>query len=165
MPALRRLSPEDVPRLRRFWLEHWGGEEILANSHAFRADDVEGLVNADWTALVTFVVGPDGCEIVSLNSLVQGMGTGTALIDAVAEEAAHRGCRRVFLSTTNDNLDALGFYQRRGFQLAGLLLGAVNESRREKPGIPQIEHRGIPIRDEIILELPLAAPSGAVLRH
>ena len=57
------------------------------------------------------------CEITSLDSLREGQGLGTKLIDAVVEEARKQNCRRVFLITTNDNLNALGFYQKRGFEM------------------------------------------------
>jgi hypothetical protein len=60
----------------------------------------------------------------------------------------------VWLVTTNDNLDALRFYQRRGFRLAKLRRGAVDAARsRLKPTIPEVGSFGIPIRDEIVLEL------------
>ena len=60
------------------------------------------------------------------------------------------------LITTNDNVDALRFYQRRGFVLTELRPGAVDESRRMKPQIPLVGAYGIPIRDELVLvrELP-----------
>jgi hypothetical protein len=57
--------------------------------------------------------------------------------------------------TTNDNLGALRFYQRRGLRLVALHVGAVAESRRLKPSIPEVGHDGIPIRDELELELEL----------
>jgi hypothetical protein len=56
------------------------------------------------------------------------------------------------VTTTNDNLDALRFYQKRGFQIVAVRPGAVDESRRVKPSIPVIGEHGIPIRDEIELE-------------
>jgi hypothetical protein len=59
------------------------------------------------------------------------------------------------LSTTNDNLHALGFYQKRGFELATFRRGAVNESRKIKPGIPRVGENGILLRDEIELEMLL----------
>jgi hypothetical protein len=55
--------------------------------------------------------------------------------------------------TTNDNVDALRFYQRRGFRLAELHPGAVDEARaRLKPEIPRVGDHGIPLRDELMLE-------------
>jgi len=66
------------------------------------------------------------------------------------------GCRRVWLVTTNDNVDALAFYQRRGFRLAALHRAAVTEARETlKPEIPEVARNGIPIRDELELELEL----------
>ena len=57
--------------------------------------------------------------------------------------------------TTNDNLDALRLYQRRGFHLARLDSGAVDRARDLKPEIPLLGRRGIPMRDELILVRPL----------
>ena len=56
-------------------------------------------------------------------------------------------------TTTNDNVDALRFYQRRGFRLAELRTGAVDRSRQEKPQIPRVGDYGIPLHDEIDLTL------------
>lgn len=155
MVALRRVTADDLPRLRKFWQDHWAGEEMLVHGEVFRPEQLEGFVNEDWTGVVTYVVDPPGCEIISLDSLKEGQGIGTALIQAVVEEARRRGCRRLFLSTTNDNLHALGFYQRRGFELATIRRGAVNESRKRKPSIPLIGDNEIPVRDEIELEMRL----------
>ena len=69
--------------------------------------------------------------------------------------AAGAGCRRFWVVTTNDNVDALRFYQRRGFRLAELRTGAVDRSRQEKPQIPRTGDYGIPLHDEIDLALPV----------
>jgi DNA-3-methyladenine glycosylase I len=157
MTALRKLTPGDLPRLKQFWRAQWAGEEMIVHGEVFRPEQLEGFVNEDWTGLVTYVIGPTGCEIISMDSLREGGGTGSAMIEAVAAEASQRGCGRVFLSTTNDNLRALGFYQRRGFELVHVRRGAVNEARKLKPGIPLIGDNDIPLRDEIELELRLPA--------
>ena len=69
-------------------------------------------------------------------------------------EARRARCRSVQLTTTNDNLDALRFYQRRGFRLVAVRPGAVDDARRTlKPAIPAIGSHGIPMRDELDLEL------------
>ncbi len=59
----------------------------------------------------------------------------------------------VWLITTDANLHALRFYQRRGLVLAALHRNAVEAARRIKPEIPLIGNDGIPIRDELELEL------------
>jgi GNAT superfamily N-acetyltransferase len=157
MAALRRITSEDLPRLRQFWRDHWAGEEMIVHSEVFRPEQVAGFVNEDWTGLVTFVIGLNGCEIISLDALKEGTGMGTRLINAVVTEADRLGCRRVFLSTTNDNLHALGFYQRRGFELSAIRRGAVTAARQRKPGIPLTGDNDIPLQDEIELELRRSA--------
>jgi ribosomal protein S18 acetylase RimI-like enzyme len=158
MPALRRLTKKDLPRLRQFWIEHWGGEEMLTRGHVYRPEQLEGFVveeDGEWTGLVTFCIESGECEVTSLDSLREGQGIGSKLIEQVMEEARARGCERLFLITTNDNLNALGFYQRRGFEIANIYRGAVHESRKIKSDIPRIGYNNIPLRDEIELEIVL----------
>jgi len=155
---LRRLTPADLPRLRQFWIEHWGGEEMLAHGNIYRPEQLDGFVieaENEWVGLVTFFIEADECEITSLDSLREGKGFGTQLIDKAMEEARAGSCKRLFLITTNDNLHALGFYQKRGFEIVRVYRGAVNESRKIKPGIPLVGMDGIPLRDEIELEIKL----------
>jgi len=165
MDPWRRLTPADLDRIGQFWRDNWGGEEMIVHGTVFRPGQVEGFVNADWTGLVTYVIASDECEIISLDSLKEGGGTGTRLIEVVADEAAGRGCTRLFLSTTNDNLLALGFYQRRGFELAAIRRGAVTQARKRKPAIPMIGDNEIPVRDEIELELKLPMQPDTRRRH
>ena len=103
--------------------------------------------------VLTYVIDGASCEILTLHAAERRGGVGTALIEAVRERAAAAGCTRLWLITTNDNVDALRFYQRRGFRLAALHRGAVDESRRRlKAEIPEIGDHGIPLRDELELE-------------
>jgi len=158
MPAMRRLAPDDLPRLRQFWIDYWGGEEMVTRGNVYRPEQVDGFVIEDereWLGLATFIVTGDECEITSINSLREAQGIGTSLINTVVDEARKQNCKRVFFITTNDNLNALGFYQKRGFELVAVYRGAVNESRKIKPGIPLIGYNNIPLRDEIELEMKL----------
>jgi ribosomal protein S18 acetylase RimI-like enzyme len=83
-------------------------------------------------------------------------GIGRALLDAAVAGLAADGVRRVWLVTTNDNLAALRLYQRAGFRLTALRPGAIDEARRSlKPSIGAIGEHGIPIRDELELEIEL----------
>jgi DNA-3-methyladenine glycosylase I len=105
--------------------------------------------------LVTYQVVGNACEVVTLNSVDENRGVGTALLEAVREVAAQARCERIWLITTNDNLRALGFYQKRGYRLVAVHRDALEQSRRLKPSIPQISTNGIPLRDEIELEYPV----------
>ena len=80
---------------------------------------------------------------------------GADLLERVALEGRARGCRRLRLVTTNDNMRALAFYQKRGFDLFALRRGALDLSRRLKPEIPLVGEGGIPLRHELELELLL----------
>ena len=155
---LRRLTLDDLPHLRQFWIDHWGGEEMIARGRIYRPEQLEGFVieNGDeWVGLLTFAVEGGECEVTSLDSLQERRGLGSMLIEKAVEEARSRGCSRLFLITTNDNLNALGFYQKRGFEIVAVYRGAVNESRKRKSGIPLVGMNGIPLRDEIELEMKL----------
>jgi GNAT superfamily N-acetyltransferase len=105
--------------------------------------------------LVTYRIDGNECEIVTMNSLLEGIGIGSALIAAVKNVAAEAGCKRLWLITTNDNTAALRFWQKRGFLLVAVHRNALEQSRRLKPEIPLIGNDGIPLRDEIELELIL----------
>ncbi len=155
---IRRLSPADLPRLRQFWVEHWGADFMVAHGEIYHPEQLNGFVveeDDEWIGLITFIIANRECEITSLDSLREGQGIGTELMGMVVNEAQQQNCKRVFLITTNDNLNALGFYQRRGFELVKIDRGAVNESRKLKPGIPLIGSHNIPLRDELELEMSL----------
>ena len=155
---LRRLSQNDLPRLRQFWIDHWGGEEMITRGNVYRPEQLDGFVvdaGNEWIGLLTFFIKDSECEVTSLDSLREGQGIGSMLIDKTIAEARARGCKRLFLITTNDNMHALGFYQKRGFEIVAIYRGAVNESRKRKPGIPLVGMNGIPLRDEIELEMRL----------
>jgi ribosomal protein S18 acetylase RimI-like enzyme len=96
------------------------------------------------------------CELVTIDSLREGIGIGRALLDAVREAAVAGGCRRLWLVTTNDNLRALEIYQRWGMNLAAFRRDAVTEARKHlKPSISEVAANGIAIRHELELELLL----------
>jgi GNAT superfamily N-acetyltransferase len=111
----------------------------------------------DLTGVATYVVDGEECELLTLHSTTRLSGVGSALLAAVRQIAADRGCRRLWVVTTNDNVGALRFYQRRGFRLTQVRPGAVDRSRELlKPEIPTVGEHGIPLRDELELELELA---------
>lgn len=158
MIQLRRVTEHDLSRLRQIWRKNWGDDFIVIRGVVYRPEDLEGFIaynGPECVGEITYRLCEEDCEIVTLDSECEGQGLGTRLIDAVVEEARKQNCRRVFLITTNDNLNALGFYQKRGFELVKINRGAINESRKLKPSIPLIGMNKIPMRDEIELEIVL----------
>lgn len=120
-----------------------------------RAGETPAPPGAQRVGLVTYCIHDGGYhgEIITLSSRVENRGVGAALLNAAVEALKQAGCVRVFLTTTNDNLRALGFYQKRGWKLAVLHKGLVEEARKRKPIIPLMGMNGIVVRDEIELEM------------
>jgi GNAT superfamily N-acetyltransferase len=129
------------------------GELVDARAHeALLAEDSAG----DLAGVATWIDHGDEIEVLTLHVARQWAGVGTALLEAVADLGRDLGRPRLWLVTTNDNVDALRFYQRRGMRLRALRPGAVDEARRtRKPGIPERGDHDIPIRDELELVLDL----------
>ena len=170
MPSftVRPLTPADRDWVARHIADRWGAEIVVAHGVVYRPAELPGFAavqDEDVAGLVTYNIEGDACEIVTIDSSHPGLGIGTALIEAVECAAIASGCRRLWLITTNDNLHALGFYQKRGFRLVALRPGAVDRARKLKTEIPETGNDGIPIRDEIELEIaPLSGSRRVVLR-
>lgn len=153
---VRRVEAHERQLVAAFLEAHWGSVQIVSRGRIHHADTLPAFI-AIWdeqlVGLVTYTIEDGVCEIVSLDSLMVRIGVGTALVEAVVYEAAHAGCQRVWLITSNDNLAALGFYQRRGFRLVAVHPNAIDAAREIKPNIPLIGMDNIPIHDEIELEM------------
>jgi ribosomal protein S18 acetylase RimI-like enzyme len=151
-PRIRTLTDADRGWARGRIIERWGSEVVVAHERVYRPAELEGFVaelGGEPAGLLTYVVEGDACEIVTLDAEVEGRGVGTALIDAVKA----LGQPRLSVTTTNDNERAIAFYRRRGFRIVAVHEGAVERSRLIKPEIPLHDDRGVPIRDEVELEL------------
>ncbi len=145
------------------WIEHylereWGSRMIVSRGLLHDATGIPAFIaeiDSKRIGLATYRFEDSHCELLTLNSDREKVGVGIALVEAVRAAASRKGCRRLWLVTTNDNLHALQFYQKRGFKLACLHRNAIHLSRKLKPSIPEVGLKGIPIRDEIELEIML----------
>ncbi|MBA3870605.1 MAG: GNAT family N-acetyltransferase [Anaerolineae bacterium] len=153
---VRRIEAHERLLVASFLEAHWGSVQIVSRGQVHEADSLPAFI-AIWdeqvVGLVTYHIHDGMCEIISLDSLMVKIGVGTALVQAVVQDVTQFACKRVWLITSNDNLSALGFYQRRGFRLVAVYQGALDAAREIKPNIPQIGMENIPIHDEIELEL------------
>jgi DNA-3-methyladenine glycosylase I len=157
-PRVEALTDERRSWATRVLTDAWGSPVMVSPARTHQADRLPAfvaVVGDELVGLLTYAIEGDACEVVTLNSLREGIGAGSALIHAATTAARAAGCRRLWLLTTNDNLHALGFYQRRGLRLVALRAGAVDAARQFKPEMPVIGLNGIPLRDEIELELVL----------
>jgi len=157
---IRPLHTDDRAWVETRLAQSWGSCMIVTRGRVHSAGLLPGFVAVrsgsqpeEPLGLVTYYIESEQCEIVSLDSIEPGLGIGSALLDAAVQAGFAAGCRRVWLITTNDNTAALRFYQKRGFHLSALYPGAIAESRKLKPEISLFGMDGIPIRDEIELEI------------
>jgi ribosomal protein S18 acetylase RimI-like enzyme len=156
---VRALAPEDRPWLREHLELAWGDRVVVSRGRRHDASLLDGYVavaDDELVGLATFLIAGGSCQLVTIEAFRSGEGVGSCLLDAVASNARRQGCARLWLVTTNDNLDALRFYQRRGLRLVAVHRGAVDDARAIKPAIPLVGEHGIEIHDELELELALA---------
>jgi GNAT superfamily N-acetyltransferase len=157
---VREKEPKDQPWIDKILNERWGGEgRVVVHGEVFDARSLPALVAGEQEGLITYQVRRSNnialAELITLDAVTPKRGVGTALIEALAFKLRTERVGVLRLTTTNDNLDALRFYQRRGFRIIAVRPGAVDEARRIKPSIPFIGEYGIPIHDEIELERPI----------
>jgi GNAT superfamily N-acetyltransferase len=153
------LEPvSDSAWLQRFIVTRWGEPGVVSRGRLWTGEALTAIRAVDGgetVGVASWAAEDDAWQLVTLDSLFPGRGIGTRLVEAVVELARRLGIRRIWLVTTNDNLEALRFHQRRGFRIVAVHPGAIEGSRRIKPSIPEVGAFGIPIRDEIELEHPL----------
>ena len=163
MPDFTTRFVEDGDRewISQLIAERWGSEIVVVHNTIYTPANLPGVLAVHRgrnVGLITYKIESNECEIVTLDSLSPSIGIGTSLVDEVKKVARDANCRRTWLITTNDNLDALRFYQRRGFSLVTVHKNAVEMAREIKPEIPILGQNGIPICDEIELEMILGTP-------
>lgn len=163
--VVRPAMPEDRPAVDAFLAANQadtvarGGEVVDATRHPALIAEAGGSL----AGVATWIAGEASLELLTVHATRPRSGAGSALIAAARTVAGAIGAHRLWLITTNDNLDALRFYQRRGLRLARVHAGAVDRSRATlKPSIPAVGLLGIPIRDELELEMETGGVDPAV---
>ncbi len=157
---IREIQDQDISWIKDLMINQWGDETIAVHGNLYIPHELSGFIairpSGEPIGLVTYSIDNEECEIITLNSLEMDSGVGTSLLLKVKSIAEDAECKRICLTTTNDNLRALEYYQKRGFNLVAIHREAVNKTRKIKPTIPLVSPDGIPIQDEIELELLLS---------
>lgn len=154
----KRIDRQNRNFINTFIKQHWytttmiiRGKEIdMTKTEGFYFSEKEKIIG-----LITYIVYNNVLEITSLDSLQENQGIGSKLLEVVIHEAKERNCQKIVLITTNDNINAIKFYQKRGFDMAHLYRNALDISRKLKPEIPLIGENSIPLRHEIEFELTI----------
>jgi GNAT superfamily N-acetyltransferase len=152
---IRPIADEHREWLQSKVREVWKGRYVVSRGVAYEPANLPGFIayqSGIPAGIATYHIEGDECELVTLDALNQWKGVGSKLIEAVEEEARKQACSRMWMITTNDNIDGLRFYQRRGYVISAVHPNAIDQSRKLKPSIPLVGCYGISIRDEIELE-------------
>lgn len=156
--TIRAATVADSVWLDELMIRDWGGLPLVIRGEKYYPSQLNGLIAERANTIAGFLFyetrGRD-CEIIVLEVFDKFKGTGTLLLEKLKTIANDQTCSRLYLMTTNDNLDALRFYQKRGFHICGVHVDSVKRSRKIKPTIGMIGDYDIPIRDEIDLEFIL----------
>jgi len=152
------ITNADKELVSDFITENWGSPFSVSKGKMHDVANLSGFIckqDDKITGLVTYHIENDECEIVTLDSKINNKGLGSQLIQKVVEVAKENLCNRVWLITTNDNIHAIRFYQKRGFDWINFHRDAMDESRKLKKEIPKLGNEDIPIRHEIEFEYRL----------
>ena len=150
---IRAIEEADHDNVVDLLTKRWTSPLQLLDGEMVDASRLPGFIaeeDGEIAGLVTVIKRDEEWEILTLDSLKGQSGTGTLLLNALIGDAVEHGIKRVTVRTSNDNLDAFRFYQRRGFRLEGVNPGVIDEERKMKPEIPMTGEYGIPIHDEVL---------------
>ncbi len=149
----------DYETARSLLIKQWGDDALVIGGKAHTASEMtlkaafspDGKLGgvayyrmSGMVALLGAIVVTDG-----------GRGMGTALFNAVADEARAQKMKRLRAITTNDNFEAMAFFQKRGMRFMSMFPGGVDAYRAFKPGLRELGFHGIVCRDVFELELDL----------
>lgn len=157
--TVREKRATDASILTEVWTRNWGGVSVVSRGHVHHPLDLPccmAVENDTVIGAITWNRAGDEIEIVTLDSWREDQGVGTALLNRAIDSAKKSDVRRAWLITTNDNIRAIRFYQKRGWDLMAVHRDAVREARKLKPTIPELGDHGIPIRHELEFELYLS---------
>ena len=146
---VREASARDRESALDLLAREFGGRQLMSAGTPVAAEDLALLVaetDGGVTGALAWRPVEGGLHIVAMatDPMWQRSGVGGQLLAEAEQLARQRSWTRVIVTTTNDNIAALYFYQRRGYRLAAI-------RPRDAAGSPAVGFAGIPIRDEIQL--------------
>ena len=152
---IEKISNETRSLVNQFFIDNWFSTDMSLRGKIIDGTKLDGFILKEENTiigLVTYTFFENICEIVSLDSKRENIGIGSSLLKEVEKVAIDNNCKKMRLITTNDNMRALQFYQKRGYCLSKLYPNAMDEVRKVKPNVPDVGDNDIPLRDEVELE-------------
>ena len=155
---LREIKSTDQEWIKKISLDLWNSVEVVSQHKIYYTDKLSGIlaIYQDTRAgLLLYSIDQPTLNIISLNTLYENIGIGSKLIERIEKIGIKKRLKKVRITTTNDNIDALRFYQAKGFQIINVNVDIMKKYRKLKPGLPKLGFYNIEIRDEFVLEKPL----------
>lgn len=157
MESMKKIKIQPITKKNReivneILLKEWNSLFMIVRGKKISLNEIDGIIAYDGEniiGIITYLLYDDTLEIISLNSLYEGKGIGTLLIEEVKKKTREEGKSNIKVITTNDNINAIKFYQRRSFIISNVYINSIEKYRKIKPNIPQKGIFDIPIRDEI----------------
>ena len=152
---IEKITAQTREKVNQFFIDNWYSTDMSIRGQIIDGTKLDGFLLEEENkiiGLITYTFFGDICEIVSIDSKKENIGIGTNLLNEVEKAAMINNCKKIRLITTNDNLRALQFYQKRGYCITRIYPNAMDKVRKIKPDVPLIGENGIPLNDEIELE-------------
>jgi GNAT superfamily N-acetyltransferase len=151
-PMTDRAALEEMLRLR------WSDGTIFVRGRLLGPQDVEAFgayLDNQLQGVVTWRIEEGTLYMLTMNNITDRRGVSVALLERMLQLGREKGFAFMRALLTNDNYKGLRFYQKRGFRIVTVHPGVVDMMRQMKPSIPLTGVDGIPMRDEIELEVVL----------
>jgi len=140
-------------KVRKLVQQFWGEEEQLAFGRTFIVAELPAYAAKSENIIIGFVsyVGLNDAIVIVASGILpkyQSTGVGRSLVEKVEAEAKRLLKKKLLVSTSNDDLPALAFYQLLGFQIYEVKPNVI----AEKHGTVLKGIGGLPLRDELRLQ-------------
>ena len=155
---IKLADKEDKQRVKEIFIREWHSDMMVSKGYTHYVDNLNSIIAKEEQKIVgilTYCFMRHEIEIVSLDSFDEGRGIGTKLLAFAIDYFKSLSPKRIWLITSNDNCNAMRFYQKRGWQMIDIHFNAIKEARKIKPQIPLLGNDKIPILHEIEFEYQL----------
>lgn len=150
--TITKIDENNRSFVNQFIIKHWYDIRMVIREEIIDLSDTDGyciVVDHQVIGVITYYIKEKECEITLLHTLYENQGIGTRLVHCVLQAAQEAGAFRVKVITTNDNIRAIMFYQRKGFDMAVLYHNAMDKVREIKTNVPLMGENGILLKHEI----------------
>ncbi len=137
---IQPITNKNREKVNQIMINEWNDLFMVVRGNVIKLDEVDGLIAYDEkeiVGIITYIVCRNIIEIISLNSFKERKGVGTFLIQKLKEKAKNENICVIKLKTTNDNINAIKFYQKRNFVISNIYINSIKKAREIKPNIPK----------------------------